>query len=39
MAQWVGEILRAESGQMLYIPPGFCVLRDAADVCYKVTAE
>lgn len=41
--QWAGEILRADSGQMLYIPPGFahsfCVLSDAADVCYKVTAE
>ncbi|MBI5033635.1 MAG: dTDP-4-dehydrorhamnose 3,5-epimerase [Chloroflexi bacterium] len=41
--KWVGEILSAENGRMLYVPPGFahgfCVLSDMADVLYKVTAE
>ncbi len=42
-AQWVGEILCAENGHALYIPPGFahgfCVLSGSADVVYQVTAE
>lgn len=42
-AQWVGVTLSEEEPRMLYIPPGFahgfCVLSDAADVIYKVTAE
>jgi dTDP-4-dehydrorhamnose 3,5-epimerase len=42
-AQWVAQILCAENGDMLYIPPGFahgfCVLSASADVVYKVTAE
>lgn len=41
--KWVGEILSAENGRMLYCPPGFahgfCVLSDMADVLYKVTSE
>lgn len=41
--QWVGEVLSAENGHMLYIPPGFahgfCVLSDEADVIYLVTRE
>ncbi len=41
--KWVGQILSAENGCMLYIPPGFahglCVLSEQADVVYKVTAE
>lgn len=41
--RWVGEVLSAENRRMLYIPPGFahgyCVLTDAADMAYKVTAE
>jgi dTDP-4-dehydrorhamnose 3,5-epimerase len=41
--QWVGEVLSAENGRMLYIPAGFahgyCVLSDAADIAYKATAE
>jgi dTDP-4-dehydrorhamnose 3,5-epimerase len=41
--QWVGQELSAQSGCLLYIPPGFahgfCVLSDEADVVYKVTAE
>lgn len=41
--RWVAARLSAENRQMLYIPPGFahgfCVLSDAADVVYKLTAE
>lgn len=41
--RWVGRELSAESGELLWIPPGFAhgyvVLSDAADVAYKVTAE
>ena len=41
--KWVGEILSANNGRMLYIPPGFahgfCVLSAEADVVYKVTNE
>jgi dTDP-4-dehydrorhamnose 3,5-epimerase len=41
--RWVAEILCAENGHMLYMPPGFahgfCVLSASADVVYKVTAE
>ncbi len=40
---WVAEILSADTGCMLYVPPGFahgfCVLSAEADVIYKVTAE
>lgn len=39
--QWVGEILSAENGRLLYVPPGFahgfCVLSDTADLIYKAT--
>lgn len=42
-ARWVAQILSAENGCALYIPPGFAhgfsVLSDFADVIYKVTAE
>lgn len=41
--RWVGRELDAESGDLLWIPPGFAhgyvVLSDVADVTYKVTAE
>ena len=41
--KWVGEVLSAENGRMLYCPPGFahgfCVLSDSVDLVYKVTAE
>jgi dTDP-4-dehydrorhamnose 3,5-epimerase len=41
--QWVGRELAAESGHLLYVPPGFahgfCVLSEAAHVLYKTTAE
>ena len=41
--RWVGAILSATNGCMLYVPPGFahgfCVLSDAATLLYKVTAE
>lgn len=40
---WVGWTLDADTGEMLWIPPGFAhgylVLSDWADVSYKVTAE
>ncbi len=40
--QWVGAILSAENGRMLYVPPGFahgfCVLSERADLLYKVSA-
>lgn len=40
---WVGEVLSAENGRMLYIPAGFahgyCVLSDVADLVYKASAE
>lgn len=39
--QWVGEVLSAENGRMLYVPPGFahsfCVLSQSADLLYKVS--
>lgn len=39
--QWVGEMLSAENGRMLYVPPGFahgfCVLSETADLIYKTT--
>ncbi len=42
-AQWVAQILCAENGHALYLPPGFahgfCVLSASADLVYKVTAE
>lgn len=38
---WVGELLSAENGRMLYVPPGFahgfCVLSETADLTYKAT--
>lgn len=41
--RWVGTMLDAESGELLWIPPGFAhgyvVLSDVADVHYNVTAE
>jgi len=41
--QWLGQVLSAENGCMLYVPPGFahgfCTLSDEADVMYKVTCE
>jgi len=41
--RWVAQILSAENGCALYIPPGFAhgfsVLSDSADVLYKVAAE
>lgn len=41
--RWVGEVLSAESGRMLYVPEGFahgfCVLSQEADVLYMVTDE
>lgn len=39
--QWVGEILSADNGRLLYVPPGFahgfCVLSETADLIYKTT--
>lgn len=39
--QWVGEMLSAENGRLLYVPPGFahgfCVLSETADLIYKTT--
>ena len=41
--RWVGRILSARDGYLLYIPVGFahgfCVLSEEADVVYKVTTE
>ena len=41
--QWVARTLDVESGELLWIPPGFAhgyaVLSDTADVAYKMTAE
>jgi len=41
--KWVSRTLDVESGEMLWIPPGFAhgylVMSDTADVSYKVTAE
>ena len=41
--RWVGTQLSAETGHMLWVPPGFAhgyaVTSDGADVAYKVTAE
>ncbi len=41
--RWVGEVLSAQNGCMLYVPVGFahgfCVLSDKADVLYMVTDE
>ena len=41
--RWVGKFLAARDCRLLYIPVGFahgfCVLSEAADVHYKVTAE
>ncbi len=41
--RWLGHELTAESGEMLWVPPGFAhgyaVLGEGADVGYKVTAE
>jgi dTDP-4-dehydrorhamnose 3,5-epimerase len=41
--QWISQVLSAENGCLLYVPPGFahgfCALSDAADVLYKVTCE
>ena len=40
--RWAGRTLDGETGEMLWIPPGFahgyCILSDQADVLYKVTA-
>ena len=40
--KWIGEILSAENGRMLYVPPGFahgfCVLSESADLLYKTSA-
>jgi dTDP-4-dehydrorhamnose 3,5-epimerase len=42
-ARWIGRVLDAESGELLWIPQGFAhgyvVLSDVAEVAYKVTAE
>jgi dTDP-4-dehydrorhamnose 3,5-epimerase len=39
--RWAGEVLSADSGRMLWVPPGFAhgflVLSDTADVAYKAT--
>lgn len=42
--EWVAQTLSAESGEMLWIPPGFAhgyqvISADGADVAYKVTRE
>lgn len=40
--KWVSRILDVDTGEMLWVPPGFahgyCVLSETADVFYKVTA-
>jgi dTDP-4-dehydrorhamnose 3,5-epimerase len=40
---WLAQVLSAENGCMLFVPPGFahgfCVTSDEADVMYKVTSE
>jgi len=42
-ARWVGTTLEADTGNQLWIPPGFAhgylVLTEVADVAYKVTEE
>jgi dTDP-4-dehydrorhamnose 3,5-epimerase len=42
-SRWVGTVLSAENGRMLWVPPGFahgfCVLSEVAGLTYKVTAE
>ncbi|RQW37007.1 dTDP-4-dehydrorhamnose 3,5-epimerase [Novosphingobium sp. LASN5T] len=39
--QWVGETLTPENGKQLWVPPGFahgfCSLKPASVICYKVT--
>ena len=41
--RWAGALLDDEQGALLYLPPGlahgYCVLSEAADLTYKVTAE
>lgn len=41
--RWVGEVLSAENGRMLYVPEGFahgfCVLSQETDVLYMITGE
>ena len=41
--RWVGWELSADTGELLWVPPGFAhgyaVLGDGADLAYKVTAE
>lgn len=41
--RWVGHELSDETGELIWIPPGFAhgyaVLSDGADLAYKVTAE
>jgi dTDP-4-dehydrorhamnose 3,5-epimerase len=41
--RWIGKILSARDGCLLYLPVGFahgfCVLSEEAEVVYKVTAE
>jgi dTDP-4-dehydrorhamnose 3,5-epimerase len=41
--QWLSQVLSAENGCVLYVPPGFahgfCTVSDEADVLYKVTSE
>lgn len=41
--KWVARTLDVDSGEMLWVPPGFahgyCVLSETADVFYKVTEE
>ena len=39
---WVGRTLDVDTGEILWVPPGFahgyCILSETADVLYKVTA-
>jgi dTDP-4-dehydrorhamnose 3,5-epimerase len=41
--KWVGQVLSAENGLMMYVPPGFahgfCVMSVEANLVYKVTVE